>query len=320
MGKATTPPSPPDSAMDVQTMAAIAVAVVAVLLVVMKLAGGSKKKFLNKTRQQVTLGQREQLSHDTVRFRFLLPKSAPVLGLPVCQHFKLFCPNPKGSVAGQWNGREDPEDGEPEIERKYTPTTSDHELGFVDLVIKVYKGGVVDRFPDGGKMSQYMDTLKVGDKLDISGPWGHNEYKGQGQFLVSKKPRSCKKLGMMAGGTGITPMLQVIKAILRDPSDKTEMSLIYANQTEDDILVRPELEELQAKYPKRLKVWYTVDRPPKNWKYSTGFINEEMIAEHLPGPKEETLILMCGPPPMVKFACQANLEKLGYPKEMQILF
>ena len=120
MGKATTPPSPPDSAMDVQTMAAIAVAVVAVLLVVMKLAGGSKKKFLNKTRQQVTLGQREQLSHDTVRFRFLLPKSAPVLGLPVCQHFKLFCPNPKGSVAGQWNGREDPEDGEPEIERKYT--------------------------------------------------------------------------------------------------------------------------------------------------------------------------------------------------------
>ena len=45
-----------------------------------------------------------------------------------------------------------------------------------------------------------------------------------------------------------------------------------------------------------------------------------MIAEHLPGPKEETLILMCGPPPMVKVACQANLEKLGYPKEMQILF
>merc|ERR1719311_291384 len=242
---------------------------------------GKKAKFLNGTRQQVVLVERHQLSHDTVRFRFLLPKSAPVFGLPCGKHVKIYAPTPKGVVPGQWNGREDSEQERTEIERKYTPTTSDDEVGYVDLVIKVYKGGVIDRFPDGGKMSQYMDTLKVGDKLDISGPWGHNEYKGHGQFLVSKKPRTCKKLGMMAGGTGITPMLQVMKAILRDPSDKTEMSLIYANQTEDDILVRPELEELQAKYPKRLKIWYTLDRPPKSWKYSTGFINENMIAEHL---------------------------------------
>ena len=46
----------------------------------------------------------------------------------------------------------------------------------------------------------------------------------------------------------------------------------------------------------------------------------EVIAEHLPGPKEDCLILMCGPPPMVKFACQANLEKLGYTKSQQVLF
>ena len=45
-----------------------------------------------------------------------------------------------------------------------------------------------------------------------------------------------------------------------------------------------------------------------------------MIAEHLPGPKESSLILMCGPPPMVKFACQQNLDKLGYPKDMQVAF
>ena len=45
-----------------------------------------------------------------------------------------------------------------------------------------------------------------------------------------------------------------------------------------------------------------------------------MIAEHLPGPKESSLILMCGPPPMVKFACQQNLDKLGYKKEVQIAF
>jgi len=258
------------------------------------------------------------LSHDTVRFRFTLPSATPVLGLPIGKHFKLFCPNPTGKEKGKWNGRDDPEDGESEIERKYTPTTSDADVGYVDLIIKVYKG--VDRFPDGGKMSQYMDTLKVGDTLDIQGPIGMHEYLGHGKFMSGKKEIECKKLGMMAGGTGITPMLQVMAAILRDPSDKTEVSLLYANQTENDILVRDMLDDLAAKHPTQLKVWYTLDRPPADWKYSEGFITDTMIAEHLPGPKESTLVLMCGPPPMVKFACQQNLDKLGYPKPMQVSF
>ena len=109
-------------------------------------------------------------------------------------------------------------------------------------------------------------------------------------------------------------------------------------------------EDLQKAHPKRLKIWYTLDRPPKKWAYGEGFITEEvrgailrrnstqfcctilrnsltprpssfqMIAEHLPGPKESSLILMCGPPPMVKFACQQNLDKLGYKKDVQIAF
>jgi cytochrome-b5 reductase len=315
-------PAPPPEAMDPSLMAAIGLAGVVILIVLYKLllAGPSKAKFLNKQRQQLTLGERVNLSHDTVRFRFTLPKSTPVLGLPVGKHFKLYCPNPKGKVAGQWNGREDNEAGEPEIERKYTPTSSDDDIGFVDLVIKVYKGGVIDRFPDGGKMSQYMDTLKVGDKLDIMGPIGTHEYLGKGKFKSGGKEHTCKKVGMMSGGTGITPMLQVMAAILKDPSDTTQISLIYANQTEADILCRDMLDDLAAKHPQRLKVWYTVDRAPANWKYSEGFITETMIAEHLPGPKESTLILMCGPPPMVKFACMQNLDKLGYPKSMQVAF
>ena len=152
------------------------------------------------------------------------------------------------------------------------------------------------------------------------GPIGTHEYLGKGRFKSGSKEHSCTKLGMMAGGTGITPMLQVMAAILKDPSDTTQISLIYANQTESDILCRDMLEDLAAKHPDRLKIWYTLDRPPKKWKYSEGFITQDMIAEHLPGPKEQTLVLMCGPPPMVKFACQQNLEKLGYPKSMQIAF
>lgn len=45
-----------------------------------------------------------------------------------------------------------------------------------------------------------------------------------------------------------------------------------------------------------------------------------MIAGHLPHPGSQTLILMCGPPPMIKFACLPNLEKLGYSEKMYIDF
>jgi len=326
-----TPPTPPPDAtaellaklQEPPVLVGIALVVAAILYLLLA-GGGSKKpkgpKFLNKKRQQIVLGERVDLSHDTVRFRFNLPKSAPVLGLPIGKHFKLFCPNPSGKVTGQWNGREDPEDGSEEIERKYTPCTSDDEVGYVDLVIKVYKRGVVERFPDGGKMSQYMDTLQVGDKLDIMGPIGMNEYLGKGKFMIGKREVTCKNLGMLAGGTGITPMLQVMSAILKDPKDPTKVSLLYANQTEDDILVRDMLDALAAKHPTRMKVWYTLDRPPTSWAYSSGFITDGMISEHLPQPGDDTLMLMCGPPPMVKFACQQNLDKLGHAKERQVAF
>ena len=112
-----------------------------------------------------------------------------------------------------WNGREDVEARCAEIERKYTPTTSDDDLGFVDLVVKLYAGSQLERFPDGGKMSQYLGTLTAGAALELSGPWGTHEYLGRGRFRCAGVVRSCTRLGMMAGGTGLTPMLQVVTAV-----------------------------------------------------------------------------------------------------------
>ena len=56
-------------------------------------------------------------------------------------------------------------------------------------------------------------------------------------------------------------MLQLIRTVFRDPNDKTNLSLLFANQTEEDILLREELEEVQKQFPDRFKLWYTVDRP-----------------------------------------------------------
>eukprot|EP00005_Dracoamoeba_jomungandri_P000355 CAMPEP_0174256422 /NCGR_PEP_ID=MMETSP0439-20130205/5653_1 /TAXON_ID=0 /ORGANISM="Stereomyxa ramosa, Strain Chinc5" /LENGTH=288 /DNA_ID=CAMNT_0015339015 /DNA_START=144 /DNA_END=1010 /DNA_ORIENTATION=+ len=276
--------------------------------------------FLNKKRQSVPLIEKKNISHDTVRFRFGLPTDETVLGLPVGKHFKLYCPNAVGCVEGQWNGREDPEAGKKEIVRSYTPVSSDDDTGFFELVIKVYRSGVLDRFPDGGKMSQYLDQLAVGDNIDMAGPFGLIEYKGCGDFLISRKPTNKKNIGMIAGGTGITPMLQIIAHALKTEGDETKLSLIFANQTEQDILVREELEELREKHGERFELWYTLDRAPEEWEYSEGFVNAEMIDAHLPPPGDDTIVLLCGPPPMIKFACLPNLKQLGFADDACVVF
>jgi len=65
---------------------------------------------------------------------------------------------------------------------------------------------------------------------------------------------------MIAGGTGITPMIQVIHKIFTNPEDKTNVSLIYSNKTEEDILEKDYLEALQLKYGKRFRVYHTLSK------------------------------------------------------------
>uniref|UniRef100_A0AAQ6AI71 NADH-cytochrome b5 reductase n=1 Tax=Amphiprion ocellaris TaxID=80972 RepID=A0AAQ6AI71_AMPOC len=252
---------------------------------------------------------RQIVSHDTRRFRFALPSPEHVLGLPIGQHIYL-----SAKIDGKL------------VVRPYTPVSSDDDKGYVDLVVKVYFKGVHPKFPEGGKMSQYLESLKLNDTIDFRGPSGLLVYKGRGVFDVKpdkKSPADTKKakhVGMIAGGTGITPMLQLITAVMKDPQDKTVCYLLFANQTEKDILLRPELEEIQVNNPDRFKLWFTVDRAPENWEYSQGFISEDMVREHLPPPSDDTLILMCGPPPMIQFACDPNLDKVGHSQSHRFTF
>lgn len=153
------------------------------------------------------------------------------------------------------------------------------------------------------------------------GPKGHLEYLGKGSFTIKKRnqvtPYKKKKLGLVCGGTGITPMLQIIRAILKNPDDRTEIWLLFANQTEEDILLRKELESI----PKdRFHLWYTLDRPGEKWSYSSGFINKDMCAEHLPPPAADTMIFVCGPPPMVQYACEPAFKAIGFDESQWFVF
>jgi len=218
-------------------------------------------------------------------------------------------------------------DGKP-VFRPYSPVSDDDSIGYVDVVIKVYKKGIHPNFPDGGKMSQHLESLAIGDTMTMKGPVGRYIYKGLGEFHIKKdfnaptfdNHKTYKHVGMLAGGTGITPMLQLAQAVLKNPKDTTSLSLLFSNHTEDDILCREELDALAGKYPTRFKVWYTVtnlSKPPSaQWKYSKGRVDAAMIKEHMPAPSPgQVFILLCGPVGFCKDACHPALDTLGYSKE-----
>jgi cytochrome-b5 reductase len=303
----------------IAVLAITAAAIVLSSVYVMKLvSGGSKHKkvFPLEDFQAFKLLQKDVLSHDTRAFTFALPADH-VLGLPTGQHVSLKYTDSETGKA---------------VQRSYTPVTDDRTVGSFKLVIKVYKP-LLPRFPEGGKMSQHLDDLQIGDTILAKGPKGHLHYHSPGKFSVKPlgKPmqqRTATQIGMMAGGTGVTPMLQILQAILTNPSDtKTKVKLIYANNTVSDILVRAELEALQRDFPDRLSIWYTVGEiqnaeEKDDWEYDTGFINPDMVKEHLlfDDKKKPTQFFMCGPPPMIKFACVPALEAAGFTDQEWVIF
>lgn len=215
-------------------------------------------------------------------FRFGLPDKTRPLGLPVGQHISL-----RAVIA------------EKEVVRSYTPTSSDDDLGHFDLVVKVYQNGA---------MSKHLDGMQIGDKIDVRGP--------KGRFVYA--PNEYTHLAMICGGTGITPMLQIVKEILKHKdSDKTKVSLIFGNITYDDIILRDELEELAKRHGDQFKLFHVLNKPPPSWTGGVGFITKEMIALHAEKPSARSKVLLCGPPPMIK-AMKTHLLELSFDEEKHI--
>jgi cytochrome-b5 reductase len=213
-------------------------------------------------------------------YRFKLPRPTDTLGLPIGQHISL-----AATIAGQPK----------EVVRSYTPISSDEEKGYFDLLIKSYPTG---------NISKHVASLMVGQNMKVKGPKGAMVY----------TPNMVRHFGMIAGGTGITPMLQVVKAVIRGRAmgDRTEVDLIFANVNPEDILLKEDLDTLAAQDPK-FRVHYVLNNPPEKWSGGVGFVTADMIKEKLPAPAQDVKILVCGPPPMVA-AMKKATESLGFAK------
>ena len=143
--------------------------------------------------------------------------------------------------------------------------------------------------PDGSR-TLMVPVIKEADTLDFKGP-------------MPKLPYAANEfdaVGMVAGGTGITPMLQVLEKALADPADATTFALLFGNVTPDDILLKGRLDALAAAHPGRFAVEYYVDAPPSWWRGGRGYVDKKAIARFLPAATQKTKILVCGPPGLVK--------------------
>merc|ERR1712187_189467 len=98
------------------------------------------------------------------------------------------------------------------------PITGNDTLGYFDLLVKIYKpgkfkmsDGQVVNWEDGGKMGLHLDSKVPGDYIDINGPHGSLQYLGGGTFGLPDRAITVKHVCMLAGGSGITPMLQILR-------------------------------------------------------------------------------------------------------------
>lgn len=187
--------------------------------------------FLHQKQWKKLVLESKQYLSPTIRiYRFTF--DASWFGLPVGQHVYLKLPEEARDSSQKPKS----------VMRAYTP--SQCGPGYVEFLIKVY---YPDHRQPGGKLTQLLDKVRIGETVECKGPLGEYEYLGDCRYTVEGAHASARHIGMIAGGTGITPMWQILDALRHDnPSSRPYVSLIYCARYLEDLVLTEELEALQA--------------------------------------------------------------------------
>lgn len=240
------------------------------------------------------------VSWDTRIFTFRLEHDDQTLGLPIGQHLMIRLRDPESKDA---------------IIRSYTPISDTAKKGYLDVLVKVY---FATNMTKGGKMSTAMDALPVGQSVDFKGPIGKFEYLGRGQCSINAERKSVKRFVMICGGSGITPVFQVFRAVMLDKEDPTHCVVLDGNRLVEDILCKEELDLLVQGNEERCNVIHSLTKPSDEWTGLKGRIDGELVQKHCTKDKE-TMVLVCGPEALEK-SIHISLLEQGWDDEQLVFF
>lgn len=178
----------------------------------------------------------------------------------------------------------------PVEEHHWTISSAPSRQGFVTSTIKA-----------SGDFTAKMPKIRPGDTAEVIAPYG--------RFSYVLHPHE-KRLVMIAGGIGITPIMAMIR-YMHDTQADREVLLLYANKTEPDIVFRQELDEIASSGHPRLSVVHVLSRADESWHGPSGHIAVELIAQYV-GQVEGKAFYVCTPAKMTEAVTGALLQ-LGVP-------
>jgi propane monooxygenase reductase component len=172
--------------------------------------------------------------------------------------------------------------------------TSSKEDGRLEFVIKVYPDGIFSSFLDG--------TLRVGDRLDLTGPFG--------VFTLRDAPE--KDIVFVGGGAGLAPILALLRSMAERGIDRKGV-FYYGARGARDLCFTDELKALEEKLPNfRFVPALSEPEDGTDWAGETGFITD--VLKRRETDLKRAHAYLCGPPPMVE-AAMPLLEQLGVPEK-----
>ena len=159
---------------------------------------------------------------------------------------------------------------------------------------------------EGGRVSNHLnDTIAEGQELEALGP--------SGNFTIEPRQVNQRHLVMIAGGSGITPIIGILETVLRLERD-SRVTLVYGNRGWDDVIFRDRLTQLGDEFGERLVLDHVLQRPPEHWSAGEGLLNGDMLEARLQalGIEDDGLIryFVCGPTPMMD-AANETLQRRG---------
>lgn len=166
----------------------------------------------------------------------------------------------------------------------------------------------VKQIPDGRFSSFANAVLRQGDTIEVLPP--------QGRFCIDFDPAARRHYVGLAGGSGITPFMSIIKSVLK-AEPKSEFTLFYGNRTVNGIIFHDELEDLKDRYLGRLRLFHVLSDEIPNVPLFGGLMTEEKVTallQSLIDVDDVDCFLLCGPGPMTEGARHA-LATLGVPEE-----